>query len=70
MASQPSPPHPDACGVQPPQPVRQHHLQTTQPPAAQPMNPQQPHAESTPSQLGLRGGRSEMCPGRFCFCVP
>jgi len=32
-------------------------------------DPQKPHPE-TDADLGLRGGRSDLCPGRFCFCVP
>ncbi|KAH6613728.1 hypothetical protein B0J18DRAFT_440784 [Chaetomium sp. MPI-SDFR-AT-0129] len=55
--------------LQRPQPAHVHRPLTTQPAASQPMNPRQPHPE-TEAELGLRGGRSEMCPGRFCFCVP
>jgi len=54
---------------QQPAPAQVHSLHTAQPPASQPMNPQKPHPESD-AQLGLRGGRSDLCPGRFCFCVP
>ncbi|KAK1765158.1 hypothetical protein QBC33DRAFT_544816 [Phialemonium atrogriseum] len=45
-------------------------VQTTQPMASEPMDPEQPHPESQPT-MGLRGGqRGSVCPGRFCFCVP
>ncbi|KAK3305299.1 uncharacterized protein B0T15DRAFT_531910 [Chaetomium strumarium] len=61
--------------IQQPSPVQLHNLsqnknlQTSQPRVPQPMNPQKPHPE-TDTSLGLRGGRSSVCPGRFCFCVP
>ncbi|KAH8900282.1 hypothetical protein GQ53DRAFT_816297 [Thozetella sp. PMI_491] len=45
-------------------------IQTAQPIALRPMDPQRAHPESQDQELGLRGGRSEACPGRFCFCVP
>ncbi|KAI0015580.1 hypothetical protein F4780DRAFT_784035 [Xylariomycetidae sp. FL0641] len=45
-------------------------LQSVQPGAAAPMDPQKPHAESEET-MGLRGGeRGRCCPGRFCFCIP
>ncbi|KAK0615077.1 hypothetical protein B0T17DRAFT_657336 [Bombardia bombarda] len=50
--------------VQQPEAIHLKPLQTTQPGAAQPMNPQQPHNDTG---LGLRGG--EACPGTFC-CIP
>ncbi|OAA56721.1 hypothetical protein SPI_07728 [Niveomyces insectorum RCEF 264] len=43
-------------------------IELTQPPASKPMNPQRPHDDA--ESVHLRGGRSEMCPGRFCFIVP
>ena len=33
-------------------------------------DPQKPHPISMESDVALRGGRSDVCPGRFCFCVP
>ncbi|KAK2069190.1 hypothetical protein P8C59_003793 [Phyllachora maydis] len=44
-------------------------VQETQPASSQPMDPQRPHDEvSSSTTVGLRGG--DLCPGRFCFCVP
>ncbi|KAL2021591.1 hypothetical protein VTK56DRAFT_6944 [Thermocarpiscus australiensis] len=57
-----------AANARQPEPVHMRDLQTTQPAALQPMNPQRPHPES---EVGLRGGeRSRLCPGRFCLCIP
>ncbi|KAL1891985.1 hypothetical protein Sste5346_007329 [Sporothrix stenoceras] len=43
-------------------------IELSQPAVAQPMNTQAPHDVS--HQVTLRGGRSEACPGRFCFIIP
>ncbi|CAK7205214.1 hypothetical protein SEUCBS139899_007981 [Sporothrix eucalyptigena] len=43
-------------------------IELSQPAAAQPMNTQAPHDDS--HEATLRGGRSEACPGRFCFIIP
>ncbi|KAL2258796.1 hypothetical protein VTK26DRAFT_7743 [Humicola hyalothermophila] len=54
--------------VRQPEPVKLHALQTSQPPALQPMNPNAPHQERN-DDLRLRGGgdRDGPCPGTFCF---
>ncbi|MCJ1334276.1 hypothetical protein MMC10_010984 [Thelotrema lepadinum] len=44
-------------------------LESSQPKLAAPMDPQAPHPEQkTQPELHLRGG--DLCPGRFCFCIP
>ncbi|KAH8820721.1 hypothetical protein F5884DRAFT_764962 [Xylogone sp. PMI_703] len=41
---------------------------STQPQLVEPMKPKAPEEEEV--VLTLRGGRSEACPGRFCFIIP
>ncbi|KAL2198246.1 hypothetical protein P885DRAFT_76954 [Corynascus similis CBS 632.67] len=55
--------------IRQPEPVQLHQLHTSQPPVPQPMDTQKPHPENE-TELNLRGGRSRLCPGRFCFCIP
>ncbi|KAL2148943.1 hypothetical protein VTH82DRAFT_1629 [Thermothelomyces myriococcoides] len=61
---------PQSTAIRPPEPAQLHQPHTAQPPVARPMDAQKPHPESETDPMSLRGGRSSLCPGRFCFCIP